>query len=333
MAARNRRRSVTEAEAEVEEAMERSSSDDEEEESTDLSEESSDTESEGEKNNGPPSKKQLTSLPHYSTSEIVVHSNPICSLAPEINPVSLLTWKKPKSKSATTVDPSKSPSDDTKWAKKKKGQNVDDEGVEYENLNSETKRKLFQRLWSEDDEVTILKGLIEYAETQGIDPASGDMSYFYEFIRNSLHIEASRSQLKEKIKRLKKKYLSKLKKSNNGYDRIFSKAHDQTCYNLSKKIWGTESKGRSYSTRPNTKDMDHDQAAAAAPANRQTVDSSLEKKMLKYWSGLITGEKKIELDNKMKHIEVKEMEVYLQRLDCTREKTALVLEALKSSLK
>ncbi|XP_047342315.1 probable transcription factor At1g11510 [Impatiens glandulifera] len=396
MAAHNRRRS----EAEV--TRERSSSEEEEESTEDLAEEEeSDTESEGDKNNNPPPpKKQLASLPQHSSSdddtesdsEMDLQPNPIRKSAPtEVKPVSLKPMgepsqalKKSRSKPVTEVQPSgvssKRPADSPapkKGKDSKRAKNAD-EAVEYEKLKTtvdDPKKQLFQRLWSEDDEIAIMKGMIEYGEKQGIDPASVDMSSFYDFIRKSLHIDASKSQLTEKIRRLKKKYHTNLKKSKNGGDRTFSKVHDQTGYDLSKQIWGIESNG-SYSAKVSKKgknvdakaknanlgspnlekslvtdkakgqknvDMEVDHAAAtvavAAAATpfsvedfyRQAGDSSLEKGIMKYGSQLITGAKKLELDYKLKQLQMKEIEVYLQRLDYMREQAVLVLETLKSS--
>ncbi|KAI8012880.1 putative transcription factor [Camellia lanceoleosa] len=63
------------------------------------------------------------------------------------------------------------------------------------------------------------------------------MNVFYDFIKKSLHIDVSKTQLFEKVRRLKKKYENNASKSKMGKDRIFLKAHEQKTYQLSKKIW------------------------------------------------------------------------------------------------
>ncbi|XP_047324392.1 probable transcription factor At1g11510 [Impatiens glandulifera] len=364
MASHTRRKA---AEAEKE-AMERSSSD----------EEDSDSESEGNMNNRPPPKKLVTSLPHKSTdddedasdSDNDLQSNPIPKSVPEVN---LVSTKKPNGESSSHAGkntrsskkrPAESPAlnkgNDSKKSKKKKKKNEQvqeldaDENVECENMENkgdDAKKQLFQRIWSEEDEITILNGMIDHGENEGINPATVDMSSFYDSIRYSLQVEASRSQLTEKIKRLKKKYLTSLKRSFNGVDRTFAKDHDQKCYHLSKKIWGTTASKGSFTAKLSRKGKNvveaktgkanmevdnaavHVAAAVATPSNVNfCIGSSLEKKIEEYGSQLITGAKKLELDNMFRQLQVKEAEVYLKHLDYMREKTVLLLEALRSNI-
>ncbi|CAL5369693.1 unnamed protein product [Camellia sinensis] len=62
------------------------------------------------------------------------------------------------------------------------------------------------------------------------------MNVFYDFIKKSLHIDISKTQLSGKVRRLKKKYENNASKSKMGEDRTFSKAHKQKAYELSTKI-------------------------------------------------------------------------------------------------
>ncbi|KAM7530751.1 hypothetical protein LguiB_034161 [Lonicera macranthoides] len=98
------------------------------------------------------------------------------------------------------------------------------------------KKQLFQRLWSEEDEIAILKGIMEYTSKKGADPMS-DMHAFYDFIKKSIHCDVTKNQLAAKVRRLKKKYENNASKEK-GKDRTFSKQHEQKAYDLSKKIWG-----------------------------------------------------------------------------------------------
>ncbi|XP_020238513.1 probable transcription factor At1g11510 [Cajanus cajan] len=100
--------------------------------------------------------------------------------------------------------------------------------------------KLFQRLWSEEDELAILKGMAEFISRTGQDPHRYPES-FHDTVKKSLHVEASSNQLKEKIRRLKKKFETNLGRGKNGEDPKFSKPHDQTLFDLSKKVWGEAS--------------------------------------------------------------------------------------------
>ncbi|OIT37832.1 PREDICTED: GLABROUS1 enhancer-binding protein-like [Nicotiana attenuata] len=112
--------------------------------------------------------------------------------------------------------------------------------VNQKTPSEDVKRQLFQRLWSEDDEIVILKGMIDYRSKKKSDPVA-DLSAFHEFIKKSLHVDVSKTQLQDKIRRLKKKYENNAGKEKKGKkERTFSKPHEQKTYELSKKIWGKE---------------------------------------------------------------------------------------------
>ncbi|KAJ9176952.1 hypothetical protein P3X46_012210 [Hevea brasiliensis] len=98
------------------------------------------------------------------------------------------------------------------------------------------KGSVIQRLWSEDDEIAILNGLSQYKSEKGADPYA-DMGDFHEFIEKSLHVDVSKNQLIDKIRRLKKKYQNNLERGENGRDPVFSKPHDVKSFELSKKFW------------------------------------------------------------------------------------------------
>ncbi|KAL6515767.1 hypothetical protein OROHE_018301 [Orobanche hederae] len=93
------------------------------------------------------------------------------------------------------------------------------------------------RLWSDEDEVTVLNGMIDFKNTEGQDP-NADMWAFYNFIKGKLKVDFSKDQLKTKIRRMKKRFANALKKSENGEDPVFSKPHEDRAFELSKKIWG-----------------------------------------------------------------------------------------------
>ncbi|CAA0809775.1 DNA-binding storekeeper protein-related transcriptional regulator [Striga hermonthica] len=89
------------------------------------------------------------------------------------------------------------------------------------------------RLWSDEDEVTLLEGLIAFRAAP-----NAEMADFYDYIKGNLKFEYSREQLRSKVSRLKKKYLNALKKGKNGEDPVFSNPHEDRLFGLSKTIWG-----------------------------------------------------------------------------------------------
>ncbi|CAA6674299.1 unnamed protein product [Spirodela intermedia] len=99
--------------------------------------------------------------------------------------------------------------------------------------------KPFQRLWLQEDEISLLQGILEFkANNCGADPAAS-MDAFYEFIcrRRSLQIEFSKTQIYDKMRRLKKKHQINLCRSKKTTYPAFAKSHDQASFELSKKIW------------------------------------------------------------------------------------------------
>ncbi|GER49243.1 DNA-binding storekeeper protein-relatedtranscriptional regulator [Striga asiatica] len=89
------------------------------------------------------------------------------------------------------------------------------------------------RLWSNEDEITLLKGVIAFRGGP-----SADMAAFYDYIKGNLKFESSREQLRRKVSRLKQRYLNALKKGKNGEDPVFSNPHEDRLFELSKIIWG-----------------------------------------------------------------------------------------------
>lgn len=162
---------------------------------------------------------------------------------------------KPKPKPSATKRPAENNGhvNDPKRSKKKKvteataaaAASSDDEAEAEEDVKKSgaaDSKKLFQRLWSEEDEIAILKGIVEFKSKTGNNPFKY-ADAFHDFIKKSLHAEASSNQLKEKIRRLKKKFETNAGKGKNGQGPSFSKPRDQEAFELSKKVWGNAGAG------------------------------------------------------------------------------------------
>ncbi|RDX83847.1 putative transcription factor, partial [Mucuna pruriens] len=114
--------------------------------------------------------------------------------------------------------------------------------MEQEDKKKSGLTKMFQRVWSEEDEHAILKGMAEFISMTGQEPYRYAEA-FHNFVKKSLHAEASSMQLKEKIRRMKKKFETNSRRGKNGKDPRFSKPLDQIAYELGKKVWGEEAHG------------------------------------------------------------------------------------------
>ncbi|KAJ0809712.1 putative transcription factor GeBP family [Helianthus annuus] len=99
-------------------------------------------------------------------------------------------------------------------------------------------RRLFQRLWTDEDEIELLQGFLEYTTQRGANSSHHhDTTAFYDQIRGKLQLEFNKNQLVEKLRRLKKKYRNVLAKTSGGKEYVFKSPHDQATFDLCCKIW------------------------------------------------------------------------------------------------
>ncbi|WOK93520.1 hypothetical protein Cni_G02218 [Canna indica] len=136
-----------------------------------------------------------------------------------------------------------------------------------DNNHGGKKRQLFQRLWSLESEIALLNGLVECRNKKGVLPVTAnEMEDFREFIRGSLQMEFTNSQLANKLRGLKKKFLTNVARRKNGADPTFSNSHDQDAFELSKKVWGVKK-----STSKNNDDCDQSDGSEESPKNMRVL--------------------------------------------------------------
>jgi hypothetical protein len=97
-------------------------------------------------------------------------------------------------------------------------------------------RRLFQRLWTDEDEIELLQGFLDYTTSRG-STHHNDTALFYDQIKSKLQLDFNKNQLVEKLRRLKKKYRNVLGKITAGKDFSFKSPHDQATFEISRKIW------------------------------------------------------------------------------------------------
>ncbi|CAM0873527.1 unnamed protein product [Alopecurus aequalis] len=129
------------------------------------------------------------------------------------------------------------------------------------------RRPLFQRLWTEEDEIVILRAFAEFTAQRGTAFASHqyDTEPFYEEMRRRLQLDFSKSQLAEKLRRLKRKYrncVDRLRGS--GASFTFRSPHEQAVFEIARNIWrpASDKHGRD----PNAADSDDDATITATNA-------------------------------------------------------------------
>ncbi|CAH2055076.1 unnamed protein product [Thlaspi arvense] len=78
-------------------------------------------------------------------------------------------------------------------------------------------RRLFQRLWTDEDEIELLRGFLDYITShRGSSSHPPDTAPFYEQIKSKLQLDFNKNQLVEKLRRLKKKYRNVMSKISSG---------------------------------------------------------------------------------------------------------------------
>ncbi|XP_028790317.1 probable transcription factor At3g04930 [Neltuma alba] len=97
-------------------------------------------------------------------------------------------------------------------------------------------RRLFQRLWTDEDEIELLQGFLDYTTQRG-SSHHNDTALFYDQIKSKLQLDFNKNQLVEKLRRLKKKYRNVLNKISAGKELSFKSPHDQATFEISRKIW------------------------------------------------------------------------------------------------
>ncbi|KAG2241033.1 hypothetical protein Bca52824_096860 [Brassica carinata] len=103
----------------------------------------------------------------------------------------------------------------------------------------ETKKTYFNRVWSEEDEIAALQGLIDYRNHTGVNPYD-DTNAFYLSVKKSISFDVSKTQLIKKLWGLKTKYENNVGKEKNGEELAFPKPHDRKVFDLSKCFWGAD---------------------------------------------------------------------------------------------
>ncbi|KAJ8623574.1 hypothetical protein MRB53_032103 [Persea americana] len=102
-------------------------------------------------------------------------------------------------------------------------------------------RRLFQRLWTDEDEIGLLQGFLEYTSQRGRGRGvfHHDTAPFYDQIKTRLQLDFNKNQLVEKLRRLKKKYRNVVNRIGSGKDFSFKSPHEQATFEISRKIWST----------------------------------------------------------------------------------------------
>ncbi|URE17797.1 hypothetical protein MUK42_10768 [Musa troglodytarum] len=107
-------------------------------------------------------------------------------------------------------------------------------------VSSDESRRLFQRLWTDEEEIKILQEFLGFTSRRGTTFASHQYGTgpFYEETKKQLHFEFTKNQLIEKLRRLKKKYRNCVSRMRSmGKDFAFRSTHERAIYDIARNIW------------------------------------------------------------------------------------------------
>ncbi|KAH0936523.1 hypothetical protein HID58_013640 [Brassica napus] len=276
-----------------------------------------------------------------------------------MNPVAIPSAKRSKSEKPIAVTKPK--------AVKKRPIETTSVSAKRARIAEEAKKpSSFQRLWSEEDEVSLLQGMIDFKADSGKSPYE-DMDRFYELASKSISFEASKIQFVDKIRSLKRKYMGKAK---HGAESL-TKAHDIDCLKLATCIWGLALESNSSAKKLGKEE--EEEVVAPESANGDKVEEDREvlvsggekdKEVLingggaskshgvraddwfedsflvgsiaglgvseqfvkQKWS-MVTVETKKRMEEKWKLLQAKEMELVLHKTDFMREIGSVIAEA------
>ncbi|XP_062152073.1 probable transcription factor At5g28040 [Alnus glutinosa] len=96
----------------------------------------------------------------------------------------------------------------------------------------------FPRIWTEPDETRFLQGLLDCASRGLSFPR--DLQVFYDRFSGTMSQPYAKSQLSEKLRRLRKKFRDISSRLAGGLSPSWLSQHDQALYELSEKLWSPE---------------------------------------------------------------------------------------------
>ncbi|CAH8386152.1 unnamed protein product [Eruca vesicaria subsp. sativa] len=145
-------------------------------------------------------------------------------------------------------------------------------------------RRLFQRLWTDEDEIELLRGFLDYVTThRGGRRSNGshppDTAPFYEMIKSKLQLEFNKNQLVEKLRRLKKKYRNVMSKFGSGKEFFFKSPHDQSTFEISRKIWNRTGKVIGFEDNNNVMDFEETNGNNIPNAIEMDSENGVERNM------------------------------------------------------
>lgn len=200
----------------------------------------------------------------------------------------------------------------------------------------EEKPKVCQKLFTDDDEIRVLQGIIYFKSEFGKLPfSSEEKTSIYERVKSSISFEVTCEQFMEKMKSFKRKFIGQLEKKS------FAKAHDQKIFDLSTTIWKRDVESTAAKSRKMTKrkvkeedgdvlligndDQDWFQMSYLVGSVANTGLG--EKSVMEKWS-FMPKKKKQKLEQRWIALHLDGLGFMLRKTELVREVTSAIAEAL-----
>jgi hypothetical protein len=133
------------------------------------------------------------------------------------------------------------PTDDTNTATTSAATTIATRSTRQRNNKYSGGVRQYQRLWTKQDEMELLKGYLDYIKQQGKTATTlqSDVASFYDQVMPKLNTYFNKNQLVEKLRRLKRKHKMILDKGKE-VQVSFKIPHEQAIFETSHKIWGND---------------------------------------------------------------------------------------------
>ncbi|KAF3644583.1 putative transcription factor [Capsicum chacoense] len=193
--------------------------------------------------------------------------------------------------------------------------------------SSNVNKSGFQRAWSEEEEIAILQGHLNYSFLKNSEPSS-NYGAFLTFVKDDLQTETNKTQLQHKLTRLKRKYKRNIEK------RKFSKSHDEKLFKLSEKIWGEVDKVRNKVDKTSGKmivDASRSEMSWDFVLNGGT-SADLEDWFRRNPRQLISEKERNEMLEKSQSVKVAKARQYLLEIQVMEEQAKMATDAIQAIL-
>ncbi|CAA2964645.1 probable transcription factor At1g61730 [Olea europaea subsp. europaea] len=194
-------------------------------------------------------------------------------------------------------------------SKQQNGSSSDVESLQQNELIEKQSHFFFSQIFTDEDVITLLQGQIDFKSEHGDE----SKTEFHLFVKGKLHMEFTKLQVTEKLRRLKQKFLGNFNSKKQAPLEFFN-AYEYTVFKLSEKLWGNEE---------DEVDVDVESNYPLLPRSFQmNIGGIISSDMLKTIWAMMGSDK-------AQHFEAEWRKLMIQELELHLKETELVLKVLK----